>query len=139
MTSVVQAWLAEKCSWKEQTVVLCALRGTDTRGSPELKAITRWIRRVALYNAAPNKTFMKDEGFPSIREIVETTPLILDMLPVHYLGHLMHALQVIGCHHFHFEASMLAAQGYLDLCEYLHVNPETETQMTKRLEDELYD
>ena len=135
MNHVVKEWLAE-CSWKEQTVVLCALRGTDTSGSPELKAMTRWIRRVALHNAAPRKTFMREEPFLRIKEAAETRPLIFDMLPVHFLGHLTHAFEVIGYRHPEKAVGEQAITAYYDLCEYLHVNPESGEQMALRLKDE---
>ena len=136
MGSVVQEWL-ESCSWKEQTVVLCALRGTDSGGSTVVKSMTRWIRRKSLHNAAPDKTFMREEGFPRIRDAAETKPLDFDMLPAHFLGHLMHALEVIGYSHPDEPTSWIAKTAYLDLCEYLHLNPESEEQMSDRLRDEL--
>jgi hypothetical protein len=49
----------------------------------------------------------------------------------------MHACQVIGCRHPVQPTAILFNQAYLDLCEYLHVNPETPNQMTNRLRDEI--
>lgn len=136
MGGVVQEWL-ENCSWKEQTVVLCALRGTDSGGSPVIKSMTRWIRRTSLNNAAPRKTFMRDEGFPGVKDMAEETPIAFDMLPVHFLGHLMHALEVIGYKHPDILTATSARLAYHGLCEYLHLNPESEEQMSDRLRDEL--
>lgn len=134
---VVRLWLLENCSWKEQTVILCALRGADSAGSPEIKAITRWIRRTVLENAAPNKTFMRDEGFPSLADLAEKSPLVLDMLPVHFLSHLMHAMQVIGERHPDVDIAERASKAYRDLCDYLHLVPESSEAMDNRLADEV--
>ena len=136
MSSVLQPWM-EELSWKEQTVILCALRGSDSHGSPDMKAITRWIRRVALKNAAPSQTFMRDEGFPEIYEIAEKRPLILDMLHVHFLSHMMHALQVIGYRHPDAVVANRACHAYYQICEYLHVGAELNAAMRLRLRDEV--
>ena len=134
--SVLLSWLSDKCSWKEQTVVLCALRGPDSGGSPEVKSLVRWIRRVSLKNAAPDKTFMQVSPLESVFELAENKPLVLDMLPVHFLCHLMHAFQVISHRHSDFHIRVIAATAYDDLCDYLHVVPENERLMTIRLQDE---
>ncbi len=136
-TSVIQNWLHEYCSWKEQTVVLCALRGTDSCGTPVVKSITRWIRNITLRNAAPDKTFMRVEPFPNIHTVAESRPLTFDMLPVHYLGHLMHALEVIGYRHPEINISSVAQLAYYRLCDYLHLCPETLEDFTTRLTDEV--
>lgn len=142
--SVVQPWVNE-LSWKEQTVLFCALRGPDAGGTKILKGWTRFIRKTVLENAAPKKTFMQNDPIPDIYMIAMTEPLALDMLPVHYLGHLMHALQVIAYRH---PASAdksdpnrapgeIARDAYLQLCDYLHVQRETLADMTIRLADEV--
>jgi|SRR6185295_865856 len=135
-TSVLQNWL-ELCTWKEQTVLLCALRGTDAAGTPELKAWVRWLRSIILKNAAPNKTFMKPELLTHFEVIAAYTPLCLDMLPVHYLTHLMHALQVIANRHPLLDISKRAYRAYHDLVNYLHLKPESSEEMFIRLKDEI--
>jgi hypothetical protein len=134
--SVVRPWVTT-CTWKEQTVLFCALRGPDSNGSPELKAWTRWIRSIVLQNAAPKKTFMRREEAWSIGELAEQKPLVFDMLPVHFLTHFMHAVQVIGCRHPDSDVTTVALIAYGELCEYLHVRPELMQQMTARLQDEV--
>lgn len=133
--SVVQDWLSS-LTWKQQTVLFCALRGPDIGGSPEVKLMVRWIRSSILENAAPHKTFMKETDFKDISEIADEKPLCFDMLPTHFLGHLMHAFQVIGEFHPVEDRSKKSMKAYHDLCEYLHLNPETKEQMTSRLSDE---
>jgi hypothetical protein len=135
--SVVQSWVTTCCTWKEQTVLFCALRGPDNNGSPELKSWTRWIRSIVLQNAAPNKTFMQRGDTWGIAALAYQRPLVFDMLPVHFLTHFMHALQVIGCRHPDSDVTTVALTAYGELCEYLHVRPELDQQMTARLQDEV--
>lgn len=135
--SVVQDWVTNNCSWKEQTVLFCAIRGPDAGGSPQLKSWTRFIRRNVLQNAAPNKTFMRQEMPEQILILAGNHPLIFDMLPVHYFGHLLHALQVIAYRCDDGHVSGFADIAYRQLCAYMHLNPETSEEMTERLKDEV--
>ena len=130
--SVLQDWVGE-ISMKEQTVILCGLRGPDAGGSDEVKALVRWIRRTVLKSADPGHGFMSTTGSPDIREF-EGTPF-LERLPVHYLGHLIHAFEVIGYRHPDVLEAGPALSAYIDLCDFLHVNAETIEQMTDRLRD----
>jgi hypothetical protein len=132
---VVQKWVYEKCSWMEQTVIFCGLRGVDFAGNSKLKAYTRWFRRIVLKNANPKKTFMQKEKLYSIKSIANNSPLILDMLPVHYLTHLLHTFQVIAYRHPDKKIMQFARKQYNDLVDYLHLSIETNEKMTKRLGD----
>jgi hypothetical protein len=132
--SVLQDWLADRCSWKEQTVVLCALRGPDTGSAPELKAWTRWLRQVALRNADPAHPFMVT-SLPELPSAIR--PVLIDMLSVHYLSHLMHALEVVAYRHPDPEIHHYAQKAYVALCAFLHVTPENYDEMRQRLRDKV--
>ena len=132
--SVVQPWVNE-LSWKKQTVLFCALRGPDSGGHVWLKSWTRWIRRNTLQNAAPRERFMRPETIKPFKEIAEDSSYILDMLSVHYLSHLMHALQIIGNHHPVVEISLEARVAYYHLCDHLHLRVEPEMDFHLRLCD----
>lgn len=135
--NVLQDWVSDNLTLKMQTVLLCALRGPDANGSPDLKAWTRWIRSIVLKNAAPNKTFMRQDSFVGIDVIAQRMPLALDLLPVHYFSHLMHALQVIGYEHPDPGIAVTARVAYYQLADYLHLLPESKDMMHLRLSDEL--
>ena len=137
MNTVVQEWVSSHCTWKEQTVLFCALRGTDANGSHDLKSLTRWLRKTVLKNAAPDKTFMQETEPLDIDTIANKRPLGLDMLPVHFFGHLLHAFEVVGYRHPIEETRSYASSTYLKLCIYLHVEPENQSSMTERLRDEV--
>ncbi len=134
--SVLKCWVIDLCTWKEQTVLLCALRGTDSGGSEEAKRLTRWLRKVILSNAAPNKTFMKETPALSVKFVAENYPLVFDMLPVHFLTHLMHAFEVVAYRYPPGDVQTFAKLAYADICDFLHVVCETQEQMTLRLRDE---
>ncbi len=133
---VMQDWLFA-LTLKEQTVLLLSLRGSDIGATVEVKSLTRWIRSIVLRNAAPDKTFMKRTYFGRIIDMAEANPPAFDMLSVHVFGHLMHAFEIIGYKHPDTVVRAKALQAYLDLCEYMHVNPETEVEMSARLSDEV--
>lgn len=90
MKSVVQEWLAnEKISWKQQTVVLLALRGCDGQSKYDLpKKLTRQLRSAILYNAAAkDTTFMRDTmTLEELRNMAEDS----DKYPIHYYMHSCH-------------------------------------------------
>lgn len=55
-TSVVQDWVSEKLTWKQQTVLFCALRGCDTAEKNDpAKAIIRNLRgtRYSMFQSRP--------------------------------------------------------------------------------------
>ena len=137
MSSVLQEWVAECCSWKEQTLMLTGLRGTDANVSEDIKAWTRWIRRTVLNNAAPAKKFMRDVPLRTLADIAEHDQSKIDMLPVHFYTHLMHTLEVISLRHPDVLIMQRAAQGYADLVAYLHLQPEFHGDMIRRLSDEM--
>ncbi|MHC1599216.1 MAG: hypothetical protein ACXQS5_00105 [Candidatus Methanospirareceae archaeon] len=138
MTYVFQEWL-ETLTWKEQTVLVLALRGTDMSGSKDVKLMTRWLRSIVLKNAAPKKTFMGETCFRDVDDIANDNPLSFDMLPVHFFGHLLHTFEVIAYRHPDPYIHNIALNVYTDMCKYLHINPETCEEMTIRLKDELMD
>jgi hypothetical protein len=131
---VLLPWLA-RCSWKEQTCVLCALRGPDAGASQKVKAWTRFLRAAACRNADPSDRFMRKEERQAFVEIEATSQDLLNMLPVHYLAHLMHALQIVGLRHDDHGTARTARCAYLDLCGYLHLKPEPDGEMEIRLAD----
>lgn len=98
VSCVIKEWMY-KLDWKRQTVVLLALRGPDVGASIEFKPIVRFIRSVTLKNADPDKDFMKDVSFSTIKEILAKNPFAIDQLTSHFIHHLNLALMVIGYDH----------------------------------------
>lgn len=134
--NVVQGWVTN-LSWKEQTVLLCGLRGPDFGATEEVKQITRWIRSVVLHNAAPEKPFMKEKTFERIKLLAEQKTFCLDFLTVHFFSHLVETFKIIAYRHPDKDVSTKALLAYKDLCEHMNLHPETKEEMTKRLLDEV--
>ena len=145
--SVVPAWI-QTVSFQQQSVLLLALRGPDgVRKHHPAKAITIAYRgtilRAAerqrfLYWGEPADTFMAldviaDES--AWRAAVKEFFAHVDELPHHYVSHLAHAAQIIACHHPQEGMRQRWHQFYAAWCDDLHVSPETQEEMDKRLDD----
>ncbi len=131
---VVQEWVYLNCSFKQQTVMLCALRGCDTASKEDLsKALTRKIRSAVLRNADPKDSLFMREDSKRIRSFLQD----LDHYPLHWLTHSLHACEIIGykCDDDTMRESFKAL--YINFVEALHLRPESEQQMDVRLADKV--
>lgn len=131
MRSVVRAWLSE-ASLKQQTVMLCALRGCD--GLPKedpAKDMVRWIRSVILISADNGSTFMKEPDFNRFWENG------IDHYPVHWLLHFAHACQIIGYFCPDEREATRATDFYEKIVSALHLKRETYDDNRERLRDML--
>lgn len=126
---VIQAWVFE-LPWKEQTVMLLALRGCDNSAKHDAgKEVTRAMRGVVLHNANKVTSFIR----PDLH--------MLDMdrcegLPVHWMMHTIHAAEVIGYRHPDMDTRRAWHAWYLDAIHKLHVQPESMEAMQLRLKGE---
>lgn len=133
--SVVQDWVGTACTWKQQTVLLCALRGCD--GVPKedpSKKVTRQIRRMVLHSAdGPGKDkFMEEQ---ELQEVVGVVAEDLDHYPVHWVMHTIHAFEIIAYKHPNIAARKEFLTAYSRLVKALHLSIETEQDLDKRLSD----
>jgi hypothetical protein len=128
--------------YRQQSVLLSALRGCDTaRKDDPSKFVTRALRTLLLNNADPSNTFMVGDGVPDA-DYVKTFLWDLDSYPMHFVAHIMHAAEIVGYKHpeerdpLKYESENVKkwwANFYLDLVKALHLNPETEAQLDIRL------
>lgn len=145
MSSVVQEWVAENCSWKMQTVLLAAFRGCDGVPKHDIsKVFTKNMRASLLKNADRDSGFYGTLGFAVTKEnkklidgfFIDCSKGSLDQYPVHWMMHLLQAAEIIG---------YKGPDGLNDYWMYfykagvsaLHLNPETEEQLDERLKDNL--
>lgn len=131
---VVQEWLYLNCSWKQQTVVLCALRGCDglIKGNPT-KVLSRTLRNVVLKNADDSTSFMYNKKITD-KQIRDFTDY-LDSLPVHYVTHFTHGIEIVGYYHPDEEIRKMWNDIYLVICRNFHMTPETKEENKERLKD----
>lgn len=132
-TSVVQPWLEENCSWKEQTVLLGAFRGCDGEQKGDAsKNLLHNFRALIMKDADPSSPFMQE------REIdIDHFCNNIDHYPVHWLLHFTHAAEIIGYRHPDKEIATKWISYYYTIVNAFHLNPETNAQLTERLEDKV--
>lgn len=130
---VVRDWIRD-LPWKQQTVLLSAIRGCD--GAPkhdESKSFVRPLRGIILKNAEPDNeddTFMEHPSEFSVTEFAHD----LDDYPMHWLVHFIHAVEIVGYKHPYEEVREYWSHLYELICEEgFHMNIETEEQLDKRL------
>ncbi len=131
---VLQEWMGH-ISFKRQTVILMAIRGPDSGSSEEVKAITKWIRGLALQNADPAKDWMSTDEVLSIAEIKKSNRFAVDSLSTHFIHHLCDALSTIGYKHPSIAVKGKAVELYYGIAHYLGLLPRNEEQYEERLQD----
>lgn len=130
---VTQPWTWQ-LSWKEQTVLLSALRGCDNIGKHDVsKKIVRKIRKTVLQNAGTEQAEFMSADITE-KEVYDFSKNI-DAYPVHFLLHLIHASEVIGYCHPDMKIKTFFQNFYDTMVNAFHMKPETEAEMHKRLED----
>ncbi len=131
MSKVLLDWMGS-LTWKQQSVILSALRGPDNLYSPNIKKITKWLRIVTQNNADLSSSYMMQEKLPSI-ELIERE---FEFTTIHYTNHFLQALEIIGYKHPNKNISNISKKYYTGLViNALNLNPETESQLEKRLKD----
>lgn len=131
--SVVRPWL-NNLSFKQQTVVLTALRGVDGKEKQDAsKNFCKALRMTILHNASPGiGTFM---AFTIKAEDVYKFAENIDHYPVHWILHFLHAAEIIGEHCPHTDLRIWWNNFYRILVNAMHLNPETAEALQTRLAD----
>lgn len=135
MPSVVQDWV-QHLPLKQQTVLLCALRGCDgiAKEDPSKKFV-RHYRNTLLLNADAHSDFMK--GMPTESDVRDFCKA-LDGYPMHWLLHFLHGCEIVGYKHPHFPVRVWWHKFYDSVVENgLHLRHETEEALDRRLSDEI--
>ena len=132
--SVIHDWL-NTLTFKQQTVVLVALRGFDGvgKGDPS-KPLIKALRATVLRNANPDaKDFMHvDLSWGQVQDFLEDNS---HSYPLHWVMHFAHAAEIIGYKHPEASVRTWWIHLYWEVCKILHVTPENEEQLDCRLCD----
>ena len=134
--SVIQEWLST-CSFKQQVVVLSALRGCD--GIPKedgSKALTRAFRSAILKPAEsinPENSFMWRD--PKLEDKATYFVSHTDHYPVHWVLHFAHACEIVAYKHPERSTANFWANIYIGICEAFHMHAESEKACDFRLRD----
>ncbi|WP_267433826.1 hypothetical protein [Sphingomonas sp. GM_Shp_1] len=153
--TVLQDWVSS-LSFMQQTVLLTAVRGPD--GVPKYgptKMLLRWYRRCILLSAMDQAVLTTPYAFgggsftgPSYgptnhahdweSEMDVTVGQYLrelDAIPHHFQLHLLHAVEIVGYKHPVERIRNWWRLTYVRLVHDMHLWPETEEQLDRRLGD----
>lgn len=136
--SVLLDWVSENLSWREQTVLLATVRGPD--GMPKHnsgKVLCRLLRSHILQDATPGRGTFMNYDLRGDREEMEKFFNDHDGYPHHFIMHLIHAAQILGYKHPEKPIAMFWSEFYEKACDAMHMNPETEEEMSTRLADDV--
>ena len=135
--SVLQDWVME-LGLRHQGVIVSAIRGCDT--SPKYshtKTLSRYLRG-SIMNAhcgdiRKAKTFMElPESLEQFNIVVEGFMDEHDMLPHHYVLHLIHAAEIVG-YFRKDEIGQMWMSFYARMCKKMHVTAESMYELNTRL------
>lgn len=144
MKSVLQDWVME-LPLRMQGTLTTAVRGCDFEAkqwtstgvsySPgrRLTAFIRWC----FMNPADEREVDSQEGaFMMSSPPQFFKPSEFGHLPQHWYSHVMHALEIIAYRHPIIKVRYHALLLYNKMVHNMHLNPETDTQMEKRLTED---
>jgi hypothetical protein len=138
VSSVTQDWV-QQLPWKMQSVLMTATRGPDEARHPGVKVLNRWIRGQLFHDADPANPFIKNGDDPIdlvSDEFLSGVEHELEYLAVHYFGHLIHALEIIGYTHPDCDVQEIGMGVYRELClRILHLPVEGYSVFASRLMD----
>jgi hypothetical protein len=131
MPSVTLDWV-QNLPFKMQSVLFSGLRGPDTGDLRGIKAIVRWLRPVTQHNADQSSDYMRKHPLPGWEDVRKELECECS---VHYYGHLLHTFQIIGYKHPDPLTKAQALGFYHKMVDMLHLLPEGEVRMDRRLQD----
>lgn len=137
--SVLHEWV-HGLPFQMQALLLTAMRGPDENNKYNAaKAIIRYLRGTICkpagdWNGTNNNDFMWGD-YDLFLGYVEKFYGDHDEYPHHFIMHLVHCAEVVGYKHPVAEIRSYWSAVYADACLAFHMNPETEIQMDKRLND----
>jgi hypothetical protein len=142
--SILYDWVQE-LGLRHQGVILAAMRGCDGVGKQDVtKPIMRAIRAVTLvpFDA---RELIEPKGYmyfeqDSFLEAIKVVSKSMDEYPLHFILHMLHALEIIGYKHPISSVRAAFQYGYERLVKKMHLRPEMEGVMNERLtEDRIKD
>jgi hypothetical protein len=137
--SMLRDWVME-LTLREQGTLLVALRGCDSApkfplDSPE-RRMTAALRYAICVPFDEREVDASPGCFMLSQPPADVKLSHFEHYPQHWVGHVIHACEVLGYRHPDPEYSAAWWRLYTGFCRSLHVNPETEQQMTQRLNED---
>lgn len=142
--SVLQPWVSE-LPLREQGTLLTIVRGCDLEPkqwtstgvsySPG-RRLTAYLRWCFMVPADVREVDSQEGAFMMSKPPYPFKPAEFGHLPQHWYSHAMHALEVIVVRHPVEYVQDRATEMYNSMAVNLHLNPETRTQMIRRLSED---
>lgn len=145
--SAWQPWV-HQLSVMQQSVLASAVRAPDgMRKFHPAKMLVRWYRRSVLMSAFDGHALTNpyEEGGGSftgplmadytMEQMADEFMIARDEMSLHYYAHMMHAAQIVGCYHPEVHVQEFWSQLYQRMVNALHLSPETNMAMARRLSD----
>jgi hypothetical protein len=125
---------------REQGVLVVALRGCDSApkfplDSPE-RRMTAAIRYAVCHPADEREVDLVIGGFMTRNIPADVRLAMLEHYPQHWVGHVIHATQVLGYRHPDKGIAAVWLELYTRFCQSLHVVPESLDNMVARLSED---
>ena len=140
--SIIQPWV-ENLGLREQGTLVASIRGCDGTAKGDItKALMREIRGLILVPFDAREMKESDKGFinpfPSPSATTNFPVLLksLDQYPVHFLFHMLFAIEVIGYRHPQPVVRAVYLHRYEMIVRKLHLNPETLEQFVARMTED---
>lgn len=139
MSSILQDWVME-LPLREQGTLLAAVRGCDLTpkfplDSPERKLVA-FVRHTFMHPADPREVDYQPGSFMSADPPPRFRPSSVGHYPLHWVMHIVHALEVIGYRHPDARIQSCCINLYFSFCESFHLPIETFAQMVRRLSED---
>jgi len=137
--SVLHDWV-HTLNFQMQALLMTAIRGADAIPKHDTsKCIIRYFRGTVLKPAGDWKgkndnDFMWGE-YMLFNHFADKFWYDHDLLPHHFLMHLIHCAEVVGYKHPSIVIRAHWNAFYLNACRSFHMKPESEKEMDKRLND----
>ncbi len=136
-TGILKPWVAE-LGLRYQGVLMGIIRGCD--GAPRecpSKGLVRAIRGVLLHTHCADETnsasFIECCEYNATQNRMNDFVHGWDHLPLHFVMHLMFAVEIIGYCHPEPTTNALWRGFYMRICKKLHVTPEFPEELKARL------
>lgn len=134
----LQPWLKENCTWMEQAALFAAFRNCDTVDSlgPH-KILIRGIRMSCIKPSFPANKLSSGFIMPTAKELISAgndfTDKFWDKFPMHFVTHLMHAIQILS---YRFPVRLYRkawSEIYIKMVRSMHLQPESFESFSMRL------
>jgi hypothetical protein len=148
--TVLQQWV-ESLTLMQQSVLITSVRGPDTLPKYHVsKYLLRWYRRCILLSAFDRcaltdphdlrgGSFTGPIEAPSLDDVASRYLRSVDEVPFHFHAHLIHAAEILGYKHPDHAIRAWWHSFYSAAARDMHLHPETEQELDKRLGDNLED